>query len=926
MSSLSVFSKIKHRGMTHSNFLLTVTIQSLAVENMPVPEFLFFKWSTTRQKGMSKSAIVSGKKASWDETFTLRVTFYNYPGNPMMEKKFLNLRLVHRSAKKTVNFGTVDIELTQFANIDGERSKVFPVTLDGGPGAAQLSTTIKTLWINDGSNMPNRLRNATNMSQMSLTSITEVSDKGDSDSFDWTDEGEDFTDDKQKIASDALSWLSPTHPNPERGEHLMQIVSYNLTAEDVLFLMNQLAHKEQEKVMMAVRAKSEIPHPKIKEKSMSGIPGDLLYAIMNKADVGSFLSERMRHNPTQVEGYLNQLCSLVLFCNKEFPRLESFLLQTCGVSTHFALQVYWFFVAALGRKAELDDTLQQQAMRLKIAILSSVEGPSSEILGENFKHFQDELALVESLVKIGKEICSLPHEKRKDSLVEGLTKLNETFKESSARRVYIPLCNSHDPRKYIIRFVPEHCVVFGTAHRAPFLVFAEAFEEQFAHPFPKIVITGTEEDLMASPATASNGSPSESDRKAMKLELKRQKEEKKKQEKSEVLALSREASLEKITITPRKERPGTPRMGEREREEKEKEREKEKEKEKEKEAKEKEKDKKKDKGKGKDKEKENVSEVESSEHDEDSEHKDGANDNFSNTVKEKLLGKLMWSRKVEAIKSASPYGNDPRWHLVSAIVKSGDDLRQEKLAVQLIDQIYSIFLEFKLPLFIHPYKVLATSSEDGMIETVTNAMTLDSIKQIMGPNATLLEYFRLMYGSEGSRAFKIARENFVQSMAAYSLVCYMLQIKDRHNGNIMLDADGHIIHIDFGFMLSKKQIRLLNVNFEAAPFKLTQEFIDIMGGTKSSSFKTYKHLMQKGYRKLRKRHYKLTMLVDIVASTTDLPCLTDKTTAELESRFNLYMSKKQSNKFISSQIKEAMRSTTTRTYDLFNEKRFGIRR
>jgi len=356
---------------------------------------------------------------------------------------------------------------------------------------------------------------------------------------------------------------------------------------------------------------------------------------------------------------------------------------------------------------------------------------------------------------------------------------------------------------------------------------------------------------------------------------------------------------------------------------------------------EKEKDKDKDKEKEKDKDREKEKEREKDEErerkakeketeDEDGglEEKDGASvmEGYSSVVKEKILSKLLWSHKLEAIKSASPYGSDPRWRLVSAIVKSGDDLRQEKLAVQLIDQIFNIFVEFKLPLFIHPYKVVATSSEDGMIETVTNAMTLDSIKQMMNPNATLLDYFRLLYGSEGSRAFKIARENFVQSMAAYSLVCYILQIKDRHNGNIMLDADGHIIHIDFGFMLSKKQIRLLNVNFETAPFKLTQEFIDVMGGTKSSSFKTYKHLMQKGYRKLRKQHYKLTMLVDIVASTTDLPCLTDRTTAELESRFNLYMSKKQSNKFISSLIKEAMRSTTTRTYDLFNEKRFGIRR
>ena len=53
---------------------------------------------------------------------------------------------------------------------------------------------------------------------------------------------------------------------------------------------------------MAVRARSELPHPQLKEKSVSGIPNDLLYAIMNKTDVGVFLSEKMRYPDSKREG------------------------------------------------------------------------------------------------------------------------------------------------------------------------------------------------------------------------------------------------------------------------------------------------------------------------------------------------------------------------------------------------------------------------------------------------------------------------------------------------------------------------------------------------------------------------------------------------------------------------------------------------
>lgn len=82
-----------------------------------------------------------------------------------------------------------------------------------------------------------------------------------------------------------------------------------------------------------------------------------------------------------------------------------------------------------------------------------------------------------------------------------------------------------------------------------------------------------------------------------------------------------------------------------------------------------------------------------------------------------------------------------------------------------------------------------------------------------------------------------------------------------HNGNILLDDEGHVIHIDFGYMLSATP---KNLGFESSPFKITQEFVDIMGGLQSDMYSYYKILILRGLIAARKHMDKLMPIVEIM--------------------------------------------------------------
>jgi len=52
---------------------------------------------------------------------------------------------------------------------------------------------------------------------------------------------------------------------------------------------------------------------------------------------------------------------------------------------------------------------------------------------------------------------------------------------------------------------------------------------------------------------------------------------------------------------------------------------------------------------------------------------------------------------------------------MSLIVKSGDDLRQEQFASQLISKFKDIFDSQKLKLWLKPFNIIATCNDGGLI-------------------------------------------------------------------------------------------------------------------------------------------------------------------------------------------------------------------
>ena len=298
------------------------------------------------------------------------------------------------------------------------------------------------------------------------------------------------------------------------------------------------------------------------------------------------------------------------------------------------------------------------------------------------------------------------------------------------------------------------------------------------------------------------------------------------------------------------------------------------------------------------------------------------NQTLPNLTKIKSVFGETITTKHRKIKENSLFSAFKTHSIFRCIIKTNEDLRQEQFATQLINEFNQIFKLTNVKCWLNTYEIISTGDNCGLVEMCDNSLSIDQLKQKIG-NISLHDFYLQHFGdgTEKNLEYKKALNNFISSLAGYSLVCYFLQIKDRHNGNILIDNEGHIIHIDFGFLLSNAPGK--GIKFENAPFKLTNEMIDCMGGLKGYFFGEFVKLLRKGFEAVYKHRSKIEILVEMMWCGTgnSLPCFEGKQKCiddlkrrlcprENMSRIDLF-------KFVDGLINQSVDNWRTKWYDMF---------
>lgn len=203
--------------------------------------------------------------------------------------------------------------------------------------------------------------------------------------------------------------------------------------------------------------------------------------------------------------------------------------------------------------------------------------------------------------------------------------------------------------------------------------------------------------------------------------------------------------------------------------------------------------------------------------------------------------------------------------------------------MQMIYLMDTLMKSLNVDLKLTVYQVLAYGSTDGIMECVDYSktvqellkdyknklynylleMTLEKAQKDNPELKTLQPRADVKLGTwkEGKDAEMIGAieridpvimNNYIESLAGYCVITYLLGIGDRHLENLMIDRNGKLFHIDFGYAMGE------DPKWNPPLFKLTVEMINAMGGKESENYTYFENKCVTYFITLRK-HSKLLL-------------------------------------------------------------------
>lgn len=143
----------------------------------------------------------------------------------------------------------------------------------------------------------------------------------------------------------------------------------------------------------------------------------------------------------------------------------------------------------------------------------------------------------------------------------------------------------------------------------------------------------------------------------------------------------------------------------------------------------------------------------------------------------------------------------------------------------------------------------------------------------------------------------------------------------------MLDTAGHVIHIDFGFILGIAPGGSFSLE-QAVPFKMTDEMIEVLGGLKSPLFSEFVTLFCCGFLALQAQTEAFVTIVEITSLGSTFNCFEGKdrneVVAKLRERFCPDLKREETIAHAMELIRQATTSYGTKQYDYFQYLSQGI--